>query len=197
MNKTFLETIKSLDGEALHVEYHQRRYESVLKEFEVDEVYDLVDYINPPKYGLYRCRLVYDLSVSPHLIEVEYLEYKKKNISTLKVVFENNIDYAHKSTCRDKIDELLALKDDADEILIIKNLLVSDTSIANIAFYLDGSWFTPKTPLLKGTVRQRLLDEGRLIEKDIKVQDIRKYSKIALMNAMIDFYVLEHHEFLI
>ena len=197
MSKVFLETIKAVDGEVLHVEYHQKRYESVLKEFSIDEIQELKTFLNPPNYGTYRCRLTYDLSVSPQIIEVEYFEYKKRDISTFKIIFENDIEYSKKFTCRDKIDELFALKDEADDILIIKNLLVSDTSIANIAFYQDGSWITPKTPLLKGTTRQRLIDEGQLIEVDIKVQDIKKFSKIALLNAMIDFDILERHEFLI
>jgi len=197
MNKIFLETIKSVDGEALHVEYHQKRYEEVLKEFCIDEVQNLQAFLNPPKYGIYRCRLTYDLSQTPQKIEVEYLEYKKREIKNLKVIFDNDIQYSKKSTCRDDLDKLYDLKDDADDILIIKNLLVSDTSIANIAFYMDGSWLTPKTPLLKGTTRARLLDEGKIIEADIKVQDIKKFSKIALLNAMIDFDILEQHEFLI
>ncbi len=197
MSKIFLETIKALDGEALHVEYHQKRYESVLEEFGINDIQNLEEFLNPPEYGLFRCRLTYDLTQTPHKINVEYIEYKKRDISKLKVVFDNDVEYSKKSTCRDKLDELFALKDEADDILIIKNLLVSDTSIANIAFYLDGSWLTPKKPLLKGTTRQRLLDEGKLTEVDIKVQDIKKFSKIALLNAMIDFDILEQHEFLI
>lgn len=197
MNKLFLETIKAVDGKALHVEYHQKRYEEVLREFGIDEVQNLQTFLNPPKYGLYRCRLTYDLSQTSQKIEVEYLEYKKREIKNLKVIFDNDIQYSKKSTCRDDLDKLYDLKDDADDILIIKNLLVSDTSIANIAFYIDGSWLTPKTPLLKGTTRARLLDEGKIIEADIKVQDIKKFSKIALLNAMIGFDILEQHEFLI
>lgn len=197
MDKTFFETIKAIDGKIYNIKYHQKRYESVVKEFGIDDIQDLNSFLNPPEYGLYRCRLVYDISVSPIHIDVEYVEYKKRDITRFKVLFENDINYSKKSTCRDKIDKLYSLRDDADEILIVKNLLVSDTSIANIAFYENGIWFTPKLPLLNGTTRQRLLDEGKIIEADIKIQDIKKYSKIALMNAMIDFDVLEHHEFLI
>jgi len=54
-----------------------------------------------------------------------------------------------------------------------------------------------KQPLLKGTTRARLIDEGKIIEADIKVQDLRTFSKVALLNAMIDFDVLDRCEFLI
>jgi len=81
-------------------------------------------------------------------------------------------------------------KEQCDDILIIKKGLVSDTSIANIAFYDGKLWFTPKAALLKGTCRTRLLLEGKIIEKEIRVEDIKKYKKIALMNAMIDFDII-------
>jgi len=76
-------------------------------------------------------------------------------------------------------------------------LFVTDTSIANIAFYDNGMWKTPKNPLLKGTTRARLIDEGKLIEADIRVNELRNFSKVALLNAMIDFDVLQECEFLI
>ena len=197
MSKIFLETIKIFDSKIFHIEYHQKRYESILKEFGIDDIQDLTSFINPPDYGLYRCRLTYDLSVIPHKIDVTYHEYKKRDISTLKVVFDNDIDYGYKSTCRDDLNKLYDLKDDCDDIIIIKDLLVTDTSVANIAFYTSSGWITPKNPLLKGTTRQRLIDDGKLFEADIKVQDIKQFSKIALLNAMIDFDILESCEFLI
>jgi 4-amino-4-deoxychorismate lyase len=173
--------------------YHQKRYESVLNLLDAEKIEDLKEYLNPPQFGIYRCRLVY----TDNTIAVTYHEYKKKEIASLKLIFNNEIEYSKKSTYRDEIDALYEQKGEGDDILIIKNLLVSDTSIANIAFYRDGEWVTPKTPLLKGTTRARLIDEGKLTEEDIKVQDIRSFSKIALLNAMIDFDVLDRCEFLI
>ena len=194
MNNTFLETIKIVDGEIFNLEYHQRRYESVLKAHEVDNIQNLEELINPPKWGLYRCRLVYDA----HSVEVTFHEYKKREIITLKLIFENNIEYMHKSTAREDIDALFEAREEGDDILIIKDLFVTDTSIANIAFQTSsGEWITPKNPLLKGTTRARLLDEGKIIEAEIKVHELRSFSKVALLNAMIDFDILDRCEFLI
>ncbi|QOY51602.1 aminotransferase class IV family protein [Candidatus Sulfurimonas baltica] len=197
MNNVFLETIRAVDGEIFHLSYHQKRYESVLESFGINEPMNIKELLNPPKIGIYRCRLIYDISKVPHVIDVTYHEYKKKEVNSLKLVFSNEIDYPVKSVNRDEIDALYNERDDADEILIIKNLLVCDTSIANIAFYSNGEWITSKKPLLKGTTRARLLDEGKIVEADIKVQDIRNFSKVALLNAMVDFYVLDRCEFLI
>ena len=196
MNKTFLETIKIFDGEVFHMDYHQKRYESVLKDFSIVEIKDLKSFINPPKSGLYRCRLTYDLSSSNQNIKVQYIKYKKKDVKTLKII-NNNIEYKYKSTCRDELDKLYKLRDNCDDIIIIKDSLVRDTSIANIAFYTGSEWITPKNPLLKGTTRQRFIDESKLIEVDINEQDIRKFKKVALLNAMIGFDILESCEFLI
>ena len=194
MNNTFLETIKIVDGEICNLLYHQKRYESVLETIGVKERQNLEEFIKPPQWGLYRCRLVYDADN----IEVTFHEYKKREISTFKLIFENDIEYFHKSTAREKIDSLYEKREECDEILIIKDLLVTDTSIANIAFYTtEGVWVTPKNPLLKGTARERLLDEGRLVEADIKANELRSFTKVALLNAMIDFDILEKYEFLI
>ena len=189
----FIETIKSLDGKLFHLKYHQKRYESVLDSLGIEDKKELSEFLNPPEWGLYRCRLEY----GEEFIDVTYHEYKKREISTLKLIFDNEIDYSLKFSNRKKIDALFAKKDEADDILIIKDLLVTDTSIANIAFYRDGIWLTPKKPLLKGTTRARFIDEGKLLEADIKSSDLRTFSQIALLNAMIDFDVLERCDFLI
>ncbi|MEA3371914.1 MAG: aminotransferase class IV family protein [Campylobacterota bacterium] len=194
MSKKFLETIKILDGEIYNLPYHQKRYEGVLKALGAEETQQLQEFIKPPEWGLYRCRVVYSATD----IEVSFHEYKKREIETFKLIFENDIEYAHKSADRNSIDALYEKKEDADEILIIKDLMVTDTSIANIAFLTEeGSWITPKNPLLKGTTRARLLDEGKIREADIKVHELRSFSKVALLNAMIDFDILDRCEFLI
>lgn len=193
MSSSYLETIRSVDGEIMNISYHQKRYESVLKELGCEDIKDLKEYLDPPPYGVYRCRLVY----TKDTIDVTYHEYKKRDIYSLKLIFNNNIEYSKKSANRDEIDSMFENRGEADDILIIKNLFVTDTSIANIAFYKDGLWITPRNPLLKGTTRQRFIDEGQIIEEDIKVQELRSFSRVALLNAMIGFDVLEECEFLI
>ena len=52
-------------------------------------------------------------------------------------------------------------------------------------------------PLLEGTCRARLLKEKFIVQKDITVEELMNSSKIALMNAMIDFKVINNHKILI
>lgn len=103
MNNTFLETIKAVDGEIFNLSYHQKRYESVLTFFDCSDFEDLQSYLNPPLSGLYRCRLVYDLDK----IEVTYHKYKKRDIKSLKLVYDDSIEYSKKSTSRESLDTLL------------------------------------------------------------------------------------------
>jgi len=193
LKEKYLETIKAVDGVLYNLEYHQKRYSDVVNSLGSGKVKNLAEYLCPPKKGFYRCRLVYDTQD----IFVEYYPYEPKKVKSLKLVYDDTIEYTKKSTDRTAIDALYALKGEADDILIVKNAYVSDTSIANIAFFKDGVWYTPKNPLLKGTTRARLLDEGVIVEEEITVDMLEKYSKVALFNAMIDFTQLPKCEFLI
>ncbi|MFW2308283.1 aminotransferase class IV, partial [Aliarcobacter butzleri] len=74
-----------------------------------------------------------------------------------------------------------------DEVIFIKNEIVTDTTIANIAIFYVNSWITSKNCLLGGTTRARLIDEKKLLEKDITMDMLKNASKVALMNAMIGF----------
>ncbi len=77
-------------------------------------------------------------------------------------------------------------RDDNSEILMIKNGLVTDCFYYNVAFYSDD-WYTPEEPLLQGTMRAYLLDEGIINEARITLEDIPLYSKICLFNALNPF----------
>lgn len=186
IKNSFVETIKVLDGEVYNLEYHQKRYESVLHSQGATQYKQLADYIYPPKLGLYRCRLVY----TQETIHVEYSPYKKKEIHALKILHNDSIDYAQKSTQRQALDEMYAKREQADDILIVKDGFLSDTSIANIALYKEGAWYTPMHPLLQGTTRQRYVDDGILVPQEIELKDLQTYTKIALLNAMIDFDII-------
>ena len=186
MKSSYLETIKSVDGKLFNISYHQKRYESVLNSLGVSTCRDLSSLINPPLDGLYMCRIVYTCRD----VKVTYHEYIKREIKSLKLVYDDNIDYSFKASDRENINRLFAQRDNCDDILIVKNSLLTDISIANIALFSDGIWYTPKDPLLKGTTRERLLNEGKLVEKALHVEDIYNYSKIAILNAMIDFDII-------
>jgi 4-amino-4-deoxychorismate lyase len=183
----FLETIKVVDGKVFNLEYHQERYERTLRAYGVNNFILLEDFLMPPLRGFYRCRVVYNLEGS---INQEYFLYNKREIHSLKLIASDQILYDKKYLNRDMLNELFRQKGDADDIIIVKDGLITDTTIANIAFYDGECWVTPKKPLLLGTTRQRLLKNAFLKEVDINIDTLQHYSQLALMNAMINFDII-------
>ena len=181
--KELFETIKIENGKVFNLKWHnQRLNRSRLKLFSLYKPLNLKDYIDPPPQGLYRCRVVYDRDIK----SVQYLPYTLKTFNSFKIV-QSNLEYNYKFSDRSELNRLI--KEEYDEIIIEKNSLLTDTSIANIAFYNGQDWLTPRRPLLRGTTRERLLNEGFLKLENIKKEDIKNYSHFALMNAMIGFQI--------
>ena len=90
MKSEFLETIKIIDGVIYNIEYHQERYEHVLSSFGIKTLSQLQKYINPPSQGLFRCRIVYNID---KILSVTYHPYRKKRVKSLRVIFNDTINY--------------------------------------------------------------------------------------------------------
>jgi len=145
---------------------------------------DLSKIIFPPddlSNGLYKCRVIY----SEKIVSVDFQKYKKKKISSLQIVYDNEMSYSHKFEDRTKFKKHLR-KSKTDEILIIKNELVTDTSFSNVVFFDGAKYFTPSSPLLKGTKRARLITEGIIQEEEIRLTDIDKFKFVYLVNALLN-----------
>lgn len=179
----YLETIKIFEQKTYNLTYHQKRVDKTIGKGKLN----LASIIQPTQEELTRCRIVYDDNGE---YTIEYIPYIKRKINTLKLVFNDAIEYSKKYENREQINELFATRENYDDILIVKNGLITDTSIANIALYDGEKWFTPAKPLLEGTMRAKLLDEGKIYTSDIHYVELDKYEKIALMNAMIDFDII-------
>ena len=181
----FIETIKILNGKIYNIGWHNQRFNQTRYDiFGIDKSINLIEYINPPPIGLFRCRIVYAIDI----ISIEYIPYSPK-ISKLFKIVQSNIEYKYKYSNRDKLNSLKESANRYDDIIIEKNGLLTDTTIANIAFFNGREWVTPKTPLLRGTIMAKLLNIGFLIPKDINSDDLKHFSNFALMNAMIGFQI--------
>jgi 4-amino-4-deoxychorismate lyase len=184
---TYFETIKCFDQEIFHLAYHKKRISNT-----IGLNINLEEYIYPPNEKFLKCKVIYN---EDDILNIEYQEYKKKLINNFKFVVDDNINYDKKSTNRDHINSLLKMEKNKniDEIIIVKNSLITDTSIANIAIFEENIWLTPKKPLLYGTTRQRYIDNGILKEANIDINRFKKAKKIALLNAMIDFDIFGNY----
>jgi 4-amino-4-deoxychorismate lyase len=132
--------------------------------------------------GTIRCRIDYNNNDYSAIYE----SYIPKKADSLRIIFDNTITYDFKYTDRDDLTKLMDNRLNCDEILIIKHGLITDTSYSNIIFFNGKEYHTPKIPLLKGTCRTRLLKEGKILEKDITVDDLSKYAYFKLINSMLN-----------
>lgn len=124
------------------------------------------------------------------VISVECFDYTPKPINRLKIIHHNNLDYRYKYSDRRVFARLLATaqaSDAVDEIIIINHGQVSDCTIGNLLFWQNGRWYTPSTPLLCGTQRQFLLEQGRIALADISVDELKNYEKLMMVNALNPF----------
>lgn len=190
-----LETIRFENGRFENLAYHQVRMNEARKVLSgcKDEIglsssgfairMQGAEDLQSSKTKLFKCRIIY----SNQIEKIEFLPYTLPVIKSLKIVFSDGIDYSFKYLDRSPIEKLYRQKDTCDDILIIKNGLVTDTSYANILFFNGKKWITPAHPLLKGTQRAKLLDEEKIMEADIRQKDIAGFKKARLINAMVRF----------
>lgn len=168
------------------MEFHQARFEKARKEsFGISTAINLLERIEIPgfaKNGLFRCRVTY----SEQIEKIEFIPFQHREIKSLKLVEDLGIDYHLKYSDREKLNLLFEKRGSCDDILIVKNGCITDSFAANPVFFDGEKWWTPDTPLLAGTQRSRLIEEGKISECRITPGDISKYKKAGLINALND-----------
>ncbi len=181
-----LETIKLENGTLFNLHYHQERFNRARRElFPAAPAIELQQVIQIPsdcRSGLFRCRIVYGEKIDA----IEFIPQKARSFQRLKLVEQNQIDYHLKYANRDALNQLYNLREDADEIIIVKDGNITDCSIGNLVFFDGEHWYTPSTPLLAGTQRQRLLAEGKIRERLIPKSALSNYKMAGIINAFYD-----------
>jgi len=180
----FIESIKVQDGIIHNLNFHQNRVNRTLEAFYNGYQIQL-DQIQIPDIkskGIYKLRIIYSHQIDKY----ELIKYEIKSIKNLKIIKSDSINYQFKYFNRKALNELFLSRSEFDDILIVKNGLVTDTSFCNVVFDDGINLFTPIYPLLKGTKREFLHSSGQIQEKEISLKDISDYSKIHLINSMIN-----------
>ena len=177
------ETIKCDNGKLLNLEFHQERFNRSRKEyFGTDEILSLDEIISVPegcKSGIFRCRITY----SDKIEKIEFLRYQLRKVESLKLVYDDTVDYRFKYTNREYLTNLFEKRGNCDDILIIKNGYITDSYTANPVFFDREKWWTSDILLLPGTQRAKLLKEGKIFMQRITKDDLPKFSKVGLINA--------------
>lgn len=186
----FIESIRIDNQVVKNLTLHKKRIEKTFQTiFNTNPTFDIDSCILLPKdNNIYKFRIVYgfhgvvDSSLTPYLI---------KPVKNIAIKICNDIEYNYKYLNRDSINNLTKNKGKCDDILIVKNGFLTDTSIGNIALFDGNNWVTPSAPLLKGTKREQLVINGTLVEKNLHIADLRSFSNIRIFNSMIDWGEIE------
>ncbi len=191
----FIDTIKLVDGNYKLIDHHNNRINNTINHFfgfnpEIN-LNSFLPKLGEYKAGTYKCRLTY----SNHIENIEITPYVKKTIKKLKIIDLNapdfsitykSLDYKFKYEDRTLINSFLTGIDDTSDILIIKDGLLTDTSFSNIILFDGEQWVTPDTYLLNGVKRRYLLENSEIMERKVFIDDLSRFQKISLINAMLD-----------
>ena len=187
----FVETIRIEGGKAMNLPLHEARMIATRAHFAPHAApISLQKWLDdaPLSDERIKARVVYDVN---GVCETTFQTYKRREIQWLRMVEDNDISYTFKSADRHELDRLQAFRNGCDEVLIVKNGLITDTSFTNVAFFDGHKWLTPAQPLLNGTMRQWLLQRGQLTEAQITPASLASFQRIMLFNAMIGAHELE------
>ena len=185
----FIETLRIEEERIMNLEAHEKRMNDTIKDFfpQASRV-DLRKHIMLQEHTTRtKCHIEYNNA----LLSVSYHPYRPRQVNSLWLTECNTINYSYKYKNRNLLQLLYDQRCHCDDILIVKNGFVTDTSIANIAVYDGFQWYTPAHPLLKGTQRALLLRQGILKEKDITPQELFHFQKLCTINSMLDFEEME------
>ena len=182
-----VETIKVKDGRLYNIDYHSERFNFTRRVlFGIRLKVELTRKLVIPAYaqkGIFKCRIEYD----EHIRSINFLPYEIRDVNTLRLVEAGDTVYPYKYIERAGLNKLFDTRGGCDDVLIVKDGHITDTSYSNIIVKdSEGNWFTPTTYLLPGTKRKYLIDTNKVTEVEITPASLRKYTELRLINSMID-----------
>ncbi|KAK1218075.1 Aminodeoxychorismate lyase [Marasmius sp. AFHP31] len=81
---------------------------------------------------------------------------------------------------------LQSYTDPIDVLLYNEEDMITETSIANVAFYRDGEWVTPasSTGCLEGVMRRWLLERGKIKEDVVAKESVEDGEEVLVFNGV-------------
>lgn len=182
----FIESICCVNKELRNLDYHQARFDRTrsdnfndIKPILLKEIIQFPTDLSDEKY---KVRIVYDGEIQ----RIEFQSYQIKPISSIKLFeIDPKINYTYKYADRWFFDEYIK-ETQTDDLVLVKSNYITDCTYSNIVFFDGENWFTPRSVLLKGTMRESLLNEGKIKEKNIKVSDLANFQSFKRINAMMN-----------
>ena len=91
----------------------------------------------------------------------------------------------HKTSRRDRYEAARRRHPDVDDVLLVNDRReITESTIANVAARIEGRWLTPplEAGLLAGIGRAVALEEGRVVEGTVTIDDARAAEELALIS---------------
>lgn len=136
-----------------------------------------------PERGVYKLRILYGARVE----QWEVVPYTIRPVKSLRIVAADELRYSRKYADRSGIESLYARREDCDDIIMVQQQYITDSSYANLAFHDGSRWYTPAWPLLRGTRRAELIANGTVEPALIRLRDLFHFEQVRLMNAMMEW----------
>lgn len=190
------ETIKVVDKKPLFLKEHLKRLKNSLKFFEITQTIDeekIFDYIKDSADSDFALKII--VSDKNFVLTSREDNYKNndksfrltisdvRRNSTSKMVYHKSLCYyenilVHRSAVSNGFDTALFLNERGE---------IAETAFANVFFVREGKIFTPpiSSGILKGTMRDYLLEKYDVTEKAILFDDIKNYDEAFISNALM------------
>ena len=182
----FIESICCINKQLRNLGFHQARFDRTrndnfteINPILLDEIIKFPADLTDEKY---KVRIVYVREIQ----SVEFLPYQMKSINSIQLFeIDPKINYTYKYSDRSFLDEFLK-EAQTDDLILVKSNYITDCTYSNLVFFDGENWFTPRSVLLKGTMREALLQSNQISERNIKVSDLANFKSFKRINAMMN-----------
>lgn len=189
MNDTracFIETIRWSEGRYHLLDLHSLRMAETLEEMGWPQVGDIMAWLPDVPDRLrdmtVKCRVLYG---NGGLESVEFEPYTVRRVCSLRMVEDKDLDYHLKFADRSSLMALRNSSMDADEVIVVKNGFVTDTSYSNLLFRTPDGFLTPAQPLLRGVMLRHLLEQGIASSVALRPEDILPGNRYGITEAFL------------
>jgi 4-amino-4-deoxychorismate lyase len=181
----FFESICVSNGELELVKLHEERMQRARNEkLGISEPLTLDSFRVPisARQGKFKCRVEYGETID----HVTFEKYEPIGYDRFRLIDADSAEYPHKFTDRSLLIELLD-RIAPDGFIVVKNGYITDTYHANLVFFDGENWYTSRTPLLRGCMREHLIRTGQVALDTIRPSDLSRFTHFKQINSMLGF----------
>lgn len=195
-----LESLRLADGELARLPLHITRLRQAAQHFDIslDEnklQAQLAQLQGEHPAGVFKVRVLVSANGG---IRVEAAALQANPLSVKVGLAQTPMPLAdefiwHKTTRRDAYQPHTPQQGAFDTLLFNRAGELSEFTIGNVAIELDGQWWTPPLScgLLPGVMRQTLLNQGKLKERVVTLDELPQATGLALINSVREWLPVE------